>query len=384
MNSFIKEPSLKFFNHDSQKVIDDLWNLLKIELVESINVKNFELNTFKGLLNRNHWVSVFENLTPIYNGMQWDINLEFPKDIYYHPRVITANFDKFIEESRLFFSQFKDEKIGVQLSGGLDSSIIICLLKHLKIPFYAIGLECDRYEFRTEKYIQEILKNYAEKSILINYEDHLPFMNLNELPPYQYPELLAINYSAEIAMAEACQSLGVTVLFTGDGGDNLFGDKIPIDPDDCMWLPQIFGSSWHADIVYKPRGINLLSFYAEPKIMDLIFNLRRGEEIDSLKIWARNFFKSILPEELFNFQYFADFWGLYISGFQRSLSEIKDQFKKTHFYTGISEYSDKKIDRLLGLDIHSNNKINFKLIQSRVAISIWINTLVSHNLISRR
>jgi hypothetical protein len=103
----------------------------------------------------------------------------------------------------------------------LDSSIIIGLLSHLNIPFWLIGMTTKRYEFRTERHIQELLFPLAAEAILLDYDSHLPLSQLLEVPSHQHPELLSINYGSENAMAMACEQLGIEVLLTGDGGDNL-------------------------------------------------------------------------------------------------------------------------------------------------------------------
>jgi hypothetical protein len=376
MNPYIPEPSLTFFCRQSNKVLDNIWHLLDTHYIRNINTRNFEKNTVFGLLKRNSWLSIFEEISPIYSGMIWEKGMSIPKDEYYYPKIFKADLETLLNTARSYFSQFNGHKIGVQLSGGLDSSIIICLLKALDIPFYTIGLTCERYEFRTEKYIQHCLEVYAVESVLINYENHLPFTNVSHIPPYQYPELSAINYSTEIAMAEACQRLGVTILFSGDGGDILFGDDVPESPRNSKWLPQIFGSSWHIDFIYKPVGINLIPFFSEPKIMDVIFNLRRGHKKDPFKKWARDFFSAFLPKELSMYPYFADFWGLYVSGLTKNLPELNNLLNRAYRYTGLDDFHPKQTEKILSVNLNTNNLHHYQIIQSRVALAIWLNALI--------
>jgi len=255
------------------------------------------------------------------------------------------------------------------------------LLKELGIPFYAIGLTSDRYEFRTEKHIQQMLQSFAKTSILLNYENHLPFSNLTHLPAFQYPELSALNFSTEISMAHACEKLGITVLLSGDGGDILLGNAVPDSPNETKWMPQIFGSSWHSDIIYKPKGIDLIPFFADPKIMDVFFNLRRGQKRDPLKLWARNFLVDFLPPELSEYSYFADFWGLYISGLTNNLSEINNLIKSVYQFTGISDFHPSKIENIFKINLYANNQTNYQIIQSKVALAVWINSLISNRVI---
>ena len=59
---------------------------------------------------------------------------------------------------------------------------------------FLIGYSCDRYEFRTERYIQSIFSNKVKESILINSKDILPFQNLKGCPPHQIPNPSSLYY----------------------------------------------------------------------------------------------------------------------------------------------------------------------------------------------
>lgn len=352
-----------------------IWHLLEKGLWETLNPENFEYNNLRGVLKREQWKSVLRNIIPIYPGMQWDKEAHHLTDPTYKPTLKETSWEQVIEVSKKFFNQFSNKRIGVQLSGGLDSSIIIGLLHHLKIPFYLVGMTTERYEFRTERKIQELLKPLAVETLLINYDDHLPLSQLEDVPPHEYPELLAINYSSENVMANACHQLGIEVLLTGDGGDNLFAEAISNNPNECTWLPQVFRDIWPEDYIYGPKGVALVPFYADKGFIDAIYNLRKGQEEDNAKIWARQYFKDILPVELVDYTYCADFWGLYIDGMQRALPTVKKLFNNAYQLSGHNYFAPKAIDALLKQDLLNAKKEMYQAIEARIALAVWLNGL---------
>lgn len=372
---FIIMDRINYMNLKTGEIHNDIWDYLYTDNWKNIHPENFEYNNLIGVSNRKNSKPVVGHFLPLEKGMKW---LSVEKKIIdptYVPDIFEANLDSFLTAAEAFFNKFKDKKIGVQLSGGLDSSIIIGLLKHFKIPFYLIGLTTRRYEFRTERHIQQIISNWAIDTILIDYELHLPLSNLDKIPKHQYPNLLVNNYSANNAMAIECNRLGIQVLFTGAGGDNVFAEAIPFCKNQCNWIPQTFGDSWLAENVYSIFNIDLISFYEDEGILDAIYNLRIGQPEDNTKLWARNFFKEFIPSELVQFSYCADFWGLYISGLQNALTHVKILCNRAFELTNNDFFSNESIDTLLSQDLFSAKKEVFQKIEARISLAIWINTL---------
>jgi hypothetical protein len=378
---FISEPNVFFVNLKTGEKHLQLWDFLKVKGWEKLNPENFEYNNLQGVLKRDEWKPVLGDIIPIYPGMKWNNKTRSITDPFYIPQKKKSGLDEFLVSAENFFKRFNGKKIGVQLSGGLDSTIIIGLLKHLDIPFHLIGMSTTRYEFRTERYMQQKLQEWTDYSALIDYEQYLPMSHLDKLPPFQHPDLLAINYGSESAMAKECKKQGVQVLLTGDGGDNLFAEPIPLNHNECTWLPQVFSDCWLTDIVYAPYGVDLIPFYADPGVMDVIYNLRLGHEEDNEKIWARKFFKDFLPSELVDYTYCADFWGLYIDGLQQAIPEIEKLFHTAHELTGHEAFSKTATKDLLGQDLLYAKKQLYQIIEARTAIVVWLNVLERNNLI---
>lgn len=364
-----------FINIQTRDYFKDIWDFLNTDGWKNIQPENFEYNNLLGVLKRKDAKPVVGDFIPIYKGMQWMDKEKKIIDPTCVPKIFHATIDSFLTATHLFFKQYENKKIGVQLSGGLDSSIIIGLLRHFNIPFYLVGLTSDRYEFRTEKYIQQKLSKWATDSILINYEEHLPLSNLNEVPKHQYPDILVNNYSSNKAMALECKRMGIDILLTGEGGDNVFAESIPFEPKQCTWIPQSFGDTWLAEYVYNPFGIDIVPFYENKGILESIYNLRIGQGEDNAKTWARQFFKEFLPQELVNFTYCADFWGIYISGIQQAIPKIKILSERAFVLTQNIYFSKESINNLLSQNLFSAKKETYQKIEAHVALAVWINSL---------
>jgi hypothetical protein len=114
----------------------------------------------------------------------------------------------------------------------------------------------------------------------------------------------------------------------GGGGDVAFRSEV--FGNECSWNPAIFNDSWLQDMVFTPKGVQVISFFGDHSILECIWNLRREQKTDRNKLWARNFFRDYLPKELVEFTYKADFRGLYIDGLVNSLPEIRSLHSKAY------------------------------------------------------
>jgi hypothetical protein len=260
----------------------------------------------------------------------------------------------------------------VQLSGGLDSSIIIYLLKYFNIPFTLIGMYSESYEFRTEFFIQKKLTELTETYELIDFKKNLPFSGLSSIPPFTYTDISSINYASDKAMAEACAKLGVDILLSGEGGDYVFSQEINSIETKYPWSSTEFYDSWLNENIYNKVGCELVPFYADEKIMNCIFNLRRGEKEDWGKMWARNFFKDVLPEELVNYAYYADFWGLYCKGILNANDEVREIISNAYLISNKKIFSPENFNSLLSENILNLDRSTYSKLEAKVASAVWV------------
>lgn len=368
--------SIRFINVQNGEIYTNIWAHLSEGMWRDLSPENHEYNVMQGLLNRPKCKPVLKNILPIYPEMKWNPNKKQLEDPYFIPIKRETGLKDFLIAAELFFKTFSNKKIGVQLSGGLDSSIIIALLKHFGIPFSLVGMTTTRYEFRTERHIQNILSEWSNNVFLIDYEKHLPLFDIDKVPTFQYPDMLCLNYSADNAMAIECERLGVDVLLTGNGGDNVFADNVPENHERSTWRPQIFTDTWLNDIVYAPRGVQLVPFFGDKQVVQTIYNLRLGQSEDNLKLWARNFFRDFIPQELVNYTYCADFWGLYIDGLQKSSSTVRELFDCAYDHTNHPCFSKKSIKELLNQDLLNTDKSMYQKIESRISLAVWLKALM--------
>ena len=155
-----------------------------------VDFSAFDHNVRLGLLRQDAFRSTLSGFAVVPPGMELA-----PDGMRFVDRISgrvpeAASYDTVLERAKDFFSRFVGRRIAVQCSGGLDSSIIAAVLRELEIPFTLIGLSTKRYEFRTERRIQEKLCRSARDCRLIDYELVLPMSSANLLRETSTPSLL--------------------------------------------------------------------------------------------------------------------------------------------------------------------------------------------------
>jgi hypothetical protein len=371
----IQDLTTKYFCSKTEKKFNDFWPYLKTGLWKKIIPENYDFNNLLSESNQYDCKPLFENFYLLQAGMGFNsVSNKIEQKVYF-PKLTYISWEQFIELTAKFFQQFANKRIGVQLSGGLDSSIIIGLLSLLKIQFWTVELRSNRYEFRTERRVQDLIRPLASGSKIINFEDVLPFSNLLEIPLHEYPDTTSLNYASENALANACQEMGIEILLTGNGGDDLFSEKLNENPCNCNWNPYNFDPGWIREFIYSPKEIKLLSFYSIPFVLNYIFTHRRGLREDEQKSWAREHFARILPSELHRFNYCADFWGLYVSGLQNSKNTIEYLYEITNKIVQNNKFTPTQFKHLFSKDISLTDKKLYQIIESRVSLAVWIYNL---------
>jgi hypothetical protein len=267
----------------------------------------------------------------------------------------------------------KNKKFGVQLSGGLDSSLIIGILRHVGIEPVLIGMSNDRYEFRTERIIQEILLNGSSNNKLICDDDYLPFSELLNIPKHPLPNSSSIFYSSENKMAQLFAQQRVDIVLNGMGLDTI----LCLSPNSKFrkqWYPFMFDNGWFRDFVYRPKGIDFSTAINSTRLINSIWNLRIKEGEDNSKEWARNHFSDFIPNELVNFRYKADHAGLLIDGIKSNFKTLEYLYELAFEKTKCSEFSkDEFVD--LFRNYHLNDDKKIKLILSRTSYAVWLYSL---------
>jgi hypothetical protein len=381
MESLINQSSIHFRSTQNGLYYDSIWEQLKGGIWKNISPENLLDSALIDGVDRTLYKPVLKDFYLVHKGMLWNESKKIPYDPVFIPKKVDVNLDLFLKDTYRFFKQYEGRKIGVQLSGGLDSSIIIGLLHFFKIPFKLIGLANKRFEFRTESVIQNLLSEWAEETILIDYETCLPYSHIDKVPPHQYPEEYIRTFGPDFIMAQKAKEIGIEVLLTGQGGDNVFGDEILENPFELKWMPHTYHLGWLEDLVYTPKGIELVPFYADKRISELIYNLRRGEKKDVPKFWARQFFKDFLPSELVDYTYHSDFWGFVISGVQEVMPKLPLLFEQTYDLTQNNFFNKERVKELMAIDLLDHKKETYMQIEPLLGIAVWIDSLVRGGII---
>jgi hypothetical protein len=177
-------------------------------------------------------------------------------------------------------------------------------------------------------------------------------------------------------MALGCIELEIDILLTGCGGDVALGNEV--HSDKCSWIPAIFNDSWLQDIVFSPKGIQVVSFFSDHDVLECLWNLRRGQKSDPMKLWARNYFRNFLPRELVEYTYKADFWGLYIDGLINSLPKIREIHSKAYDLSKNPYFLEDNLNQILKEDLYSCDQKLYQRLEARMSSAVWINSLLSN------
>ena len=136
-----------------------------------------------------------------------------------------------------------------------------------------------------------------------------------------------------------------------------------------------FSLSWEQDFIYSPMGMELHSFFSDKGIIDQITSLRKYHHEDPLKVWARSFFKSLLPRELSEYTYFADFFGHSIDGLNQAKPSFRLLFEEAYDRLQHSMFSPKSMKQFLNQDILTLEYNTYCEFCSKLSIAAWIHSL---------
>ena len=374
------EIGLSFYNCHEKRIQPNIWEELNNGLWKTLTPDNFFYNNTLNSFSLNKIKPLFKGFQQIIPGTQWNLlNNQLELDLYYPSYVTKCSFKDFIETAAKYFHSLKAHKIGVHLSGGLDSSLIIGLLHTLNIPFVPIGLKSNSFEFRTERKIQEILIEWGDEGLLLDMEEYPYYSQLTNIPSHQIPDDDIKSIAGAKALAKSFAERGCDIVLTGQGGDSLFVDDISEMKNISFNIGDEFLNTTEQDRIYGPMKIRLEAFYANKNIIDVICSARIGQKDDPLKKWARNWAKEILPKELSDFTYCADFFGQTIWGLHSAKPVIKDLMEETYYLTNSSLFSPKRITEYLNRDIFSFEYKEYNHLCSLISIACWYHSFFNNN-----
>jgi hypothetical protein len=268
------------------------------------------------------------------------------------------------------------KSVAVELSGGLDSALAIASLHRLGVKTTLIGSRWNRFEFRTERRIQELLSEMYGSDTYLDDDFPYPFSDLMDIPLHALPDELSLTYARHRRNINLCKRLNLNFIIGGHGGDGLLCNPLQKLPNaGILFEPLQWEPYWAHENLYAPASCHLFSAYSFRSISAAICSLRiassSGFNEDRFKLWARSFFRERLPIELSEFHYKASFGGVFLEGLERSLDSIKEilDFSSAHhpelramravFDRDLSRYSEMTSEE---------NKIFFGLI----SFACWV------------
>lgn len=212
-------------------------------------------------------------------------------------------------------------KVAIEISGGLDSSIIIGMLEKLGYEPVLIGTFSNLYKFRTEKYIQDtIAKKF--KDVILSESLSLQFTNLLETPAHFLPSYTSLHHNVAANTIRLLGEHDVKYIFQGVAFDAMLVQAVNSNPNDIRW--PTLQDDWLHDYVFSPQGVTYTDVAALSPIKQVLLSLRNGQSQDFQKWWARKFFASVIPPELSNYAYKANFGPLWWDGLLSSSDQITE------------------------------------------------------------
>jgi hypothetical protein len=361
---------MMFFNKSSGILEKDIWKHLTFDTLSNANYDNHLKNTRHLIQSPDIYEPVINEIYPIPSKSSW--HFSGTKFICSQNLMVQKNSIDIKKIFHKIIRPLKKYKIGVELSGGLDSSLIISILRQNGIEPFLIGFSSNRYEFRTERHIQELYKNESVEYELIDSSDLYPLKGLLNTPQHQLPYHSSLWYYSKSFIANRCKEHNIDLLFSGMAGDTIFCEKVG-NSFPYEWHNWQMDYGWFHEYVFIDQGLKYMPVYSK-SLVDEIFKLRKNQEYDSQKKWARDFFKDYLPNELVSYNYKSDYIGEVLEGIKRAYSDISELFYITNKILKSKEFSKEKLSILFNqIEKYDNDQLNE--IFSKVSFANWIYSL---------
>lgn len=356
-------------NHLTSNIIGDISE----DHIRSANYGNHFMNTRFLVPSPNLYLPVLPNIYTIPPRSSWYLN----NSKFYCAESLKVsnnryNFDLILEK---LISSLKKYNIAVELSGGLDSSIIIGVFRQFGIDPYLIGFISNKYEFRTERFIQSKLTQSSSRFDLIESESIHPCKNLLNTPFHQLPYHSSLWYYAKEEIANRCRLNNIDILFNGMSGDTIFCNEVG-EGFPYAWLSWQMDYGWFNQYVFSQNNVKYLPAYSKI-LAEEIFYLRKNQGYDAKKIWARKYFRKYLPSELVNYYYKADHIVEFLDGFKKAYKEIETLFYVANDFLKSNDFSSEQYYKLYDqVDKYDSEQIH--TIFSKVSFANWIYSILNN------
>lgn len=167
----------------------------------------------------------------------WNLEVDTYYNLNFNRKKETINSLKenvFIKEISSLFKTAVDLRmrsdvpVGACLSGGIDSSAIVCQMADLgKEGIFTFTASSDQPKFDETKYANIVNRKIDAQSNLIRPEPSELLQDLEELVYAQDIPLFSTSTYAQFRVMKMVKEVGVKVVLDGQGGDELFGGYLP-------------------------------------------------------------------------------------------------------------------------------------------------------------
>lgn len=326
-------------------------------------------------IHLNEYKTVLPHVYPIPARTRWGFEdggfVKLKKNIKH---LANLDFDRCLKNAYRLMKTISGN-VAVELSGGLDSAIVIGVLRKLDYEPVLIGTINQLYKFRTERHIQEIIARRPDNIIQID-SFAKQFSNLLETPPHFLPNYGSLQHYVQSTTFNMLKERGVHYLFQGVGFDSALVDPVGENPNDLRW--PTLEDDWLNDYVFSPNQLSYVDVAALPPIRQMLLSLRRGQPMDTQKWWSRNFFSSVIPAELSRFAYKANYGPLWWDGLQSNTDEIIEIVDKAWKITSIPEFKKFSMKSLFDEMNNATGRVGFSLL----AYANWVTSLDRANRIA--
>lgn len=209
-------------------------------------------------------------------------------------------------------------------------------------------------------------------------EEYPYYSQLADIPKHQIPDDDIKSIAGSKAIAKAFAERNCDVVLSGQGGDTLFVEEILDLSKISFNIGNEFLNPTEQDRIYEPLNIKLEAFYADTNIINAICSARLGQKTDPLKKWARNWAKEVLPKELSEFSYCADFFGQTMNGLNEAKSVIKDLMEEAYAFTSNQYFSPKNIKKFINQDVFSFEFQDYIRYCGLISIASWFHSLFNN------
>lgn len=372
-----------YFDVVNLRIYKDWREFITADSVAKASLQSHKKNSLNFVQNPDRYSPVIEGIFPIPPRTVWDFSANTFKLISPSRRILPTSREVSLEDLVHIFEKFTRridcKDIAIELSGGLDSSLIIALSKHVGIDPILIGFQSARWEFRTEKKIQDIYATQVSRSLLIDYESALPFCKLDLTPIHPLPSTSSLYYYGHKVIAESAYKLGARVILNGIGVEPFLVESF-LDSDNNYLQKNSMEDSWPNDFVFTHLGCRYLNVARTSPVYNKLLSLRSGQGIDLQKKWARSHFKALLPIELSEYSYKAAFDGIFQAGLSKEFETIKDLFEVASEFTESPELKNYPIDFNIENSCQLNQEDNTNFLATLSYVS-WVSSLLREKVI---